>query len=386
MVFTLKQRTTIQGIVTLLKVLVLLYLFLFSIKLMGSSFKSFGKDNVKDWLSIADNPFIGLMLGILVTSVVQSSSFTTATVVGLVAGGVLRIEWAIPMIMGANIGTTITNSFVAIAHVPRRDEFSRAYGAAVLHDYFNLLTVIVLFPIEMLTGFLRKTAGFIARTLVNVDAPKQEKILDKILKPLVLLIRERVIDPIEEHNRILAGIVCLLLALGFLIVALTLFVKVIRGAFFGKVENVFDRFGFNRPLVTMTLGIIVTAIVQSSSVTTSLVVPLAGAGLLTLEQAFPFMLGANIGTTVTALLAALVAGDNPQLRALGITVALAHLLFNVTGIMIFYPLKAMRNIPLGLARYVGRVVHKRRYMAPVLIIVIFFVIPVLCILISKAIS
>ena len=384
--FTIRQRTTLQGVFTLLKVLALLYLFLFSIKLMGSSFKSFGEERIYSWLSLANNPFVGLMLGILVTSIVQSSSFTTTTVVTLVASGSLRLECAIPMIMGANIGTTITNSFVAMAHVPRREEFSRAYSAAVLHDYFNLLTVIVLFPIEMMTGYLRRAAGWLAGLLVNVETQTHESILKRILKPLMHVFEEVVIQPLEGRSRALAGSVVLVIALLLLFAVLALFVKVMRSAVFGRVENVLDRIGFDRPVLTLSLGIIITAVVQSSSVTTSLVVPLAGAGLVTLEQTFPFMLGANVGTTVTALIGSLAAGTTPELQMLGITVALAHLLFNVTGILIFYPLKAMRNIPIGLARYVGRVVHGRRYMAPVLTIVIFFVVPVFCILIWKALS
>ena len=378
-------RGRLRGLLTFLTVLGLLYLFLVSIKLLGSSFDAFGKERVDQWLSVADNPFVGLMLGILVTSIVQSSSFTTVTVVSLVGTGALKLEWAIPMIMGANIGTTVTNLLVAIGHVPRREEFRRAYAAAVVHDFFNLLTVAVLFPIELLTGYLRRTALWLADALAHVSPPQQHDhdFLGKILKPTVHLIRRVIVDPVQDASQVAGAILCLGVALFLLILALSLFVKLIRGALFGRIESVLDRFGFKRPVGSLFLGTVITAIVQSSSVTTSLVVPLAGAGLLTLQQVFPFMLGANVGTTVTALIGSMAAGDNPELHTLALTVALAHLLFNLTGILIFYPIRFFRHVPLRLAALLGDIVCKRRYLAPVFVVVIFFVLPLLCIWLWK---
>ena len=109
--------------------------------------------------------------------------------------------------------------------------------------------------------------------------------------------------------------------------------------------------------------------------------PLAGAGLITLNQAFPVTLGANVGTTVTALLASMaVSGANAQA---GIIIALVHLLFNVTGIVMIYPIPAVREIPLGLARWFAGVARRSRGWAVVYIVVLFYGLPSLFAFLSR---
>jgi sodium-dependent phosphate cotransporter len=128
-----------------------------------------------------------------------------------------------------------------------------------------------------------------------------------------------------------------------------------------------DRFLFRTAFISFVLGVVVTAAVQSSSITTSLVIPLAGAGLVTLEMIFPYTLGANIGTTITAFLAALVTKNE-----LAVTAASAHLLFNVFGIVIWYPLK---QVPIGLARRLAEVVSEQRKLALAYMIFAFYIVP-----------
>ena len=128
-------------------------------------------------------------------------------------------------------------------------------------------------------------------------------------------------------------------------------------------------------VAAMFLGIVVTVMVQSSSITTSLLVPFAAAGLLTLRQAFPVTLGANIGTTVTALMASLaVTGVNAQA---GVTIALVHLLFNLTGTAMIYPPPAIRAIPLRLAEQLAGVAVRSKSMAIAYVVVMFYGIPAL---------
>jgi sodium-dependent phosphate cotransporter len=107
--------------------------------------------------------------------------------------------------------------------------------------------------------------------------------------------------------------------------------------------------------VAMAIGTGVTLLVQSSSITTSVLTPIAGLGIIPLEVVLPITLGANIGTTVTGLLAASVSGSLNALQ-----VALAHLFFNITGIVIWYPIPLMRRVPLGMARFLGRQSTKNR--------------------------
>jgi sodium-dependent phosphate cotransporter len=119
-----------------------------------------------------------------------------------------------------------------------------------------------------------------------------------------------------------------------------------------------------------------TAIVQSSSVTTSLIIPLAGAGVISIRQIFPYTMGANIGTTITAILAALATQNH-----VAVTVAFAHLCFNIFGIIIFYPLKF---IPIRLAEYVGEkaTVSKRNLIIFVCVYLLLYIIPLLIIIFS----
>ncbi|SVD47607.1 uncharacterized protein METZ01_LOCUS400461, partial [marine metagenome] len=138
-----------------------LYLFLVGIKGLSSGIKNLGGEFAENILTTTSNPFIALFIGILSTTIFQSSSTTTSLIVGMVSGGALNLTGAIPMIMGANIGTTVTNIIVSIGHINRGNEFKRAFAAATVHDFFNVLVVLVMFPIEIAFGLLEKTAtGF----------------------------------------------------------------------------------------------------------------------------------------------------------------------------------------------------------------------------------
>ena len=125
-------------------VVALVYGFLVSIRLMGSAFKAMGAETASGLYEGIANPFAGLAVGILATVLVQSSSTSTSTIVSLVGqtgGTALPLKTAIPMIMGANIGTTITNTIVSLGHIRQGGAFRRAFAAATVHDFFNLILV-----------------------------------------------------------------------------------------------------------------------------------------------------------------------------------------------------------------------------------------------------
>jgi sodium-dependent phosphate cotransporter len=108
------------------------------------------------------------------------------------------------------------------------------------------------------------------------------------------------------------------------------------------------------------------------------VVPLVGAGILTVRQIFPYTLGANIGTTATALLAALVAVSSGEpAAAAGLAIALAHLIFNVLGIVLIYPLALIREVPIRMAEFVGTLAFKNRFYAIAYIVGLFYALPLL---------
>lgn len=176
---------TRSKIIKVITIIITVYLFLLSIKLLGHSLKLFGKGFAETLIIMTSNPFAGLIIGIVATSLIQSSSTTTSIVVGLVAGGALNLENAIPIIMGANIGTTITNSLVSMGHVSRRIEFKRAFAASVVHDFFNICAVIVIFPIELNFHFIGRIATSLEKTFAGAGGLKMFNPLKMVIDPAI---------------------------------------------------------------------------------------------------------------------------------------------------------------------------------------------------------
>jgi len=149
-------------IFTTLSLIALLYVFFLSIGLLQTSFTLFGSGFAESLIEKTSNPFIGLFIGILATTLIQSSSSTTSLIVALVAAGTLSLENAIPMIMGANVGTSVTSTLVSLGHIKDRADYKRAVAAASVHDFFNILTVMLLFPLEYFFQPLQRTAEALA--------------------------------------------------------------------------------------------------------------------------------------------------------------------------------------------------------------------------------
>lgn len=360
-----------------LAILLLLYAFMVSIGLMESAFRMFGQDSAEKLFALAGNRFVGLFIGILTTALVQSSSFTTSLTVALVGSGMLSINAAVPIVMGANIGTSVTNVLVAHGHVGRRDEFRRATQGALVHDFFNLLAVFILFPLEMMFGILERSAKFATNLFGGTSGATFTSPVKEAIKPIVHLISESVSTHILVPQ-VFQAIMVFVIALLLLFFSLALIVKVLKSLILAKVESFFSTYIFRTAGLGFLMGLLLTALVQSSSVTTSLIVPMAAAGILSLEQIFPYTLGANIGTTVTALMASLATISAGNFG--GVTVAFTHLFFNIFGIAIIYPL---RFIPIGLAREMGARAAENRLVPLLYIIVVFFYIPGTCIYLSE---
>jgi sodium-dependent phosphate cotransporter len=357
-----------------LRLLLFAFLFLFSIELMGSALKLLGGDVAASIVRATDTPLAGLFIGILATSIVQSSSFTTVTVAIMTGAGTISVRNAVPIIMGANIGTTVTNLLVSLVYVTRREEFNRAFGGAIVHDLFNILAVVTLLPIELATHFLERSASRASALLEGIGGLKVASPVKFIVGPFIDVAKRALIDGIGMAER-LSGAVLLAVSLLFLFLSLYLLVKLIRSLVIETLEQFFNRRVFTNAGLFFLTGLSITAIVQSSSVTTSLMVPLLGAGVLTIERVYPYVLGANIGTTVTALLAALASGESAAL-----TVALTHLFFNMSGTCIFYPL---RFIPISLAKALGKRAGQSRPFALLYLGVLFFLVPLVVLLLEK---
>ena len=358
-----------QMLFTILKIIGLfavLYLFFFSLQLMGASFKLMGKGLAEKILTATSNPFVGLFAGVLATSIIQSSSTVTSLTVGLVAGGLLNIPNAIPIIMGANIGTSITNTIVSVGHINNKIEFKRAFAGSIVHDFYNIITVLWIFPLQIMFGILEWPAAKAANLFKDVGGFNLLSPVKAITKPVVDYLIH-----ITDGN----GVLCAIIGIAALFMALHYLVKLLKMLVVDKVEIWFRKRLFKTAGRAFVLGIVLTVMVQSSSITTSFIIPMVGAGILTIYQIFPYTLGSNIGTTITALLAAMIL-NTPE----AMTVAFAHLFFNVFGMVAIWKI---RFIPIRLATLLASATAERKYIAFLYILIIFLIIPVGLILITR---
>lgn len=354
-----------------------LYLFLIGVKSLEKGISSFGSDFVDQVFSSVANPIAGLAAGVLATVLVQSSSVTTATIVGLVGAGVLSIETAVPMVMGANIGTTVTNTLASLGHVRQSAYFQRAFAAATVHDYFNLLSVAILLPLEVAFGLISRIANSFAN-LVGDILPEVGS-GSSLIKSAINAPVSWMADTIESLGWSGAeGAILLGVGFGLIFLALWMITRQMKAVMSGRIENAINGvLSKGAGAGALLVGLVMTVAVQSSSITTSILVPLVAAGVLTLRNAFPVTLGANLGTTVTALLASIAADSSDAL-----VIALAHVTFNILGILIFYPWPRLRRIPIMLAERTGEAAVKRKSVVAVYVIGLFIVAPVAILLIT----
>lgn len=360
-------------------VLAFLYLFLVGVKSLESGIAAFGADTAERLFELVSSPIAALSAGILATVLVQSSSVSTATIVGLVGSGALGLEAAVPMIMGANIGTTVTNTLASLGHIRQGQEFRRAFAGATIHDFFNLITVALLLPLELATGFLSRTAIYLTEFFTDSEisvggTPPKSPIKSAVSAPVDLV--ADFIEAATSHS-VVRGVALLVFGLALIFFALALITRNMRLLMAGRIEASLNAvLSRGAGIGAMVVGMLITISVQSSSITTSVLIPLVAAGILTLENAYPVTLGANVGTTITALLASLAAD-----RREALTVAITHTLFNLTGILLLYPLPAVRKIPLILARRLADVAQEHKQIVFVYVLAAFIVLPLIGILV-----
>jgi sodium-dependent phosphate cotransporter len=410
-------------------VLFFLYFFLLGLELLGSSAKVLGGCTAGALFGDDANPVAGLMIGILCTVLIQSSSSTTSIIVALVGAESVSTKAGIYMVMGANIGTSVTNTIVAMGHLGDGDELERAFAGATVHDMFNFLTVGVLFPLELITGYLYYLTKAMLPKDVS-DGDKWEGPIKKIVSPLsnlIILANKKVTESVAKGGTCedfypvfcnltedtdanydtcvkgvnsqvglitcdkntgkcpaffqdgatrkddeISGGVCFFLALVILIACLVGLVTILQKMLMGASTRIIYKATNINGYLAILIGAGITLIVQSSSITTSALTPFVGVGALRLEQMLPLTLGANIGTTVTGLLASMVSNNVDSLH-----VALCHLFFNITGIIIWYPVPFMRNIPLNMARVLGKGTRVWRGFPIVYIFVCFVLLPLI---------
>jgi len=473
-------------ILCVLGALAALYVFLVGLTLMGDAFKVLGGKGAGNLFSAADNPVAGLMTGVLSTVLVQSSSTSTSVVVAMVGADQLTVGNGIPIIMGANIGTSVTNTIVAMGSIGNRIEYERAFSGATVHDMFNMLTVLILFPIEVIIKAIQGEGGplywltyEIAGSLIKRDkgdelftspiktitTPVSNGILKSnkyviyaltLAKPAPITTQsmnpalcsnsthagedcskyycvgsdldkqfskisssgykkltkcgdfildnsgepcgkdkcyldagayyeKRVTNGevvkdgfLKDIGDVGAGIIGLILSLLLLSLGMLTLTWLLKKVFMGKARMLVTYSLKLNDYLAILIGVGITIIVQSSSVTTSALTPLCGLGVLPLIKMLPLTLGANIGTTCTALIASLV-----SLKMGAVQIALVHFFFNIFGILIWFPAPPMRRIPIKGAELLGLYAANYRGLPPLYIVVVFVVIPGLLLAVSE---
>ena len=376
-----KQKQLWQTILQWFFVVFLVYLLICAVGMIGAGFKGATKGHAEELFEFATNPFMGLIIGVIATSMIQSSSTVTSIIVGLVAGG-LPVGTAIPMVMGANIGTTITNTIVSLGHVRKKKEFRRAFAAATVHDFFNVMAVIIFLPLEIMFGFLEKIGGWLSSHLVGGEdmSVKGLNFIKPITKPLINDFK----DLAHMISADAGNIILIVFGVAIIFISITWIGRLLKKLMVGRAKQIMHGAIGKGPVTGITSGAIVTVLVQSSSTTTSLMVPLAGSGVFRLKQIYPFTLGANIGTTITALLAA--TGVSGPTAVLALQVAMVHLCFNIAAVLLIFGLKPLRQLPMAGAMWLAKVSTERKIYAIVYLLGVFFVAPGILVLLYRAFS
>ena len=340
-----------------------LLLFLVALELMVTSLQHLSKDVTETILLATVNPFIGFFIGLLITAILQSSSTTTALVVAFVSSGALTLQSSIPIIMGANVGTTITAMIVSFGFFNRRKEFRRALSAGSFHVFFNLLTVFILFPLEYYYDLISSSSLLIAQYIITpspklvLPVAQTRDISDSIVNYLIEIVP--------------SPFIISAFALILLFASIILFRRLISTLLKAKSPEAFARFFFQNQWKSFGWGLLTTAAIRSSTITTSVVVPIVAKKIATLRQAAPFIMGANVGTTITAFIAAALNANTSS----AISIAIAHFLFNFIGVLLFFPIPVLRRLPMELASGLGKLTLKYRLVGFVYLLLTFFFIP-----------
>ncbi len=364
--------------VSWLMVVSLIYLLLAGVGAVGDGFKAAAGDNARELFAFATNPLVGVMIGLVATALIQSSSTVTSIIVGMVAGG-LPVSIAIPMIMGANVGTSLTSTIVSLGHIRSGEEFRRAFSAATVHDAFNITAVALLLPIELLFRPLERMSAPIADLLVTDTSLDMGSV--NFMKVLLTPVSELLNASVSWLPGVWSGIALIILGIGIILFVVTAIGRVLRRVMVGRAKHIMHASVGRGPVSGIASGAVITVLVQSSSTTTALIVPLAGTGVFTLKQVYPFTLGTNIGTCVTALLAATaISGPTAEVA---LQIALVHLMFNLFGILCIYVLPFLRGIPPMIAGGLATLAQRNKAYVAGYIGGVFFALPLALIGISQ---
>ena len=402
-----------------------LFFFMVGLDLLGSSARVLGSCSAGEVFSDEMNPVAALMIGTLAAALLQSGSATISIIVSLVGGGVIGMQTGIYIMMGANVGRTVTSTIVAIGHSGNADELERSFAGATVDDMFNLMNATVHFFVEITTGYLYRVSLFIVGDNSDREgqgskwtSPLRTMITD-ITKPIIVPNKKVAKDvargsktcddyyPVFCANDVtdysscvrngsvglitcdkklgcpaffrkdasrrddeISGAIVFVLGLAIVFVCLIAIVTVLQRSLSGMSTRIMSKANSLSGYLAIPVGGALAFYVQNSIVFTSMLVPFVGSGAVGLETMHALTLGANLGTTVTGLLASLVSDGTVPLQ-----MALCNVIFNVTGVVLFYPIPFMRMLPLNAAKALGRSTRQFRLFPIMYLVVVFGVMP-----------
>lgn len=372
-----------RSIIEWLSVVVAVYVMITAVSAIGSGFKTATGDQAEELFSFASNPIIGLVIGILATALTQSSTTTTSIVVGMVAGG-LPLGTAIPMLMGANVGTTMTSTLVSLGAAGNREQFRKAFSAASVHDMYNLLSVAIFLPLELMFGILETVSEWFSSLTTGSDGGIVATIFTGF-GSAVTAVTSPGADVIEFGAKaflpdVVAGVVMIVLGVALILLVIKFISNMLKTLLVGTAEKLFHSAIGRGPISGIASGLLITLLVQSSSTTTSLTVPLAASGKFSLWQIYPFTVGANVGTTFTAMIAAFGFSGGEAYAAMA--AAAVHLFYNIFSAAVIFGIPFLRPLPVKGAQWLGNLGAKNKLYVVAWLVGLFVVIPGILIAVS----
>jgi solute carrier family 34 (sodium-dependent phosphate cotransporter) len=353
----------------------LIYLLVCAVSIMGRGFRSLSEDAARSLFAFADRPLVALAVGVLVTVLIQSSTTKTAITVAAVGTGALTLRHSIPLILGANIGTTVTCTIVALGFAKEPEKFRRAFTGAGISDWFNVLAVAIFLPLEIWFHLLERASRALANLLYGAGSSDLSSFdpVRTLTRPVVTAVSSvtgRLSDTLGPLVMIMFGVLLILVVVRYL-------GNVLKLLMIGRAREWLQAAVGRNDAVAMAAGTGATIITQSSTVTNTVLVPFVGVGALTPRQLYPLTLGAGLGTTLTSVLAAFaVTGGSAKI---GLQAAFVHVLFNVFAILVIFGIPVLRPIPLRCAEAVANVATRHKWFAGVYIVALFLLLPALII-------
>ena len=354
----------------------LIYLLICAVSIISRGFSGLSGDAAHGLFDFAQNPWVGLMVGVLATVLIQSSTTTTAITVTAVGAGALPLTSAVPILFGANVGTTVTTTLIALGYIRNRVEYRRALEASSIHDFYNWLALLVFFPIELAWQPLQRASGALTDALYGtawLPDPAEFNIMRTLTRPVV----NAAAGATSPLDGAVGPLVLIVVGAGLIFVAVKYLSKLLKLLMVGRARDMLTRAAGRNPAAALVTGLGVTVVTQSSTITTSVLVPFAGAGLLSTKQLYPITVGANLGTTFTTVFAAFaIVGADARI---GLQAALVHLLYNIGSLVVVYVFPLLRPVPLWCSEWLARVATDRKWVIAVYLLGFFILMPALVI-------